>query len=225
MDDAAALFPKSAPASAAEAPRPAPVSSTAAVLFPKSTAEGPAATAENLFPKSAPRAEPEVPKFEPVEPERHGHIPEAIRALRESDTEREQFRAANAYTALLDDLAATARDVPDEYKAVINKEIGEVFADLRFSGDDARLFINTLSGITRPPDEASLRKSEAETYARLVEQHGEGGAKQALALAQKLALRDPRVATLLDASGLGSDLGIVNLFVRLAREERARGRL
>jgi hypothetical protein len=178
-----------------------------------------------LFPKSAPR--PEVPKFEPVEPARVPEhlVPEEIRALRESDSGREEFRAVNDYAALLDELAATARDIPDEYKAIINREISEVFADLRFTGDDARLFIKTLSGITKAPDEATQREWATNAHQQLVQLHGEGGTKEALALAQQLAKRDPRVASMLEATGLGNHPEIVRLFVSRAQEERARGRL
>jgi hypothetical protein len=59
----------------------------------------------------------------------------------------------------------------------------------------------------------------------LVGKYGEQGAQSALDLARKLVQRDPRMARMLDATGLGNHPQVIDRFVRLAMDERYKGRL
>lgn len=158
--------------------------------------------AETLYPEEVP-----LPALE---------IPQSIVELRKSEQR-------------LDDRTLPFHSVfertDDPQQRGVNQELAHIFADLEVSATDARSIVGLADQLAAsPPDDATAAKWKQDSLTRLREVYGKDH-EQALADAQKLVHRDPRVAAMLDQNGLGSHPRVVETIAALARQAKGRGRL
>lgn len=109
-------------------------------------------------------------------------------------------------------------------RTAVAHEVARISRDLGMS--DAGEFMDILkqakSGTAPTAEQAQASMAKAADLLR--SEYGDK-AQQALADARALVQRDPRVAKLLDAAGLGNDPATVLKFAKLAQRQRAQGRL
>lgn len=217
----------------------------AAAKFYK-TAEPAAAPTGEMVPESAPAASSSTaekfygPKPEPL---RISELPAGIKELREGDAARKLYSAesnlagvnleaalaipAEQHEALKDQLKGTPFEnaTPAELTAAMAAEFREMSADLGASPADLSEFM-TLAGQMHatPPDEKTIARWHDTIGNQLRATYGDE-APQMLDLARQLAQRDPRVARMLDHTGLGNHPDVVMKFARLALSEKLAGRL
>jgi len=110
-----------------------------------------------------------------------------------------------------------AAGVPSEHRAIVARELREVYADHSIQPDEVLHLNSVASQITEKPSPETLQQWAAEAAQR--------HSREDLELAQKLAARDPAVKRFLEESGLGSHPVWVSKFVEFAQRERAKGRL
>lgn len=153
------------------------------------------------------------------------NTPEAIKAMREADTDRKLYGAQGAYaTAIPGDFYANLEGVDDATKAAAIAELREISYDLGAEPADVKQMVMLAKQNTaNPPDAKTIAAWQEEATNRLVAEYGKNAGK-ALEDARALALRDPRVAKMLDQSGVGNHPEIVMRFVRLARDQAAKQR-
>ena len=144
---------------------------------------------------------------------------EAALAARKERQAESFYSAQSMYSDVLPD---DPHGSPEQ-KALAH-EFREVFADWRASSQDARELVAAAERLKELPTEATLKGWENEALGELRRTYG-ADANSALADAQKLVARDPRVAAFLDAFGLGSHPQVVSTLARLARQQKAQGKL
>lgn len=155
-------------------------------------------------------------------------VPPVVRDLREQDDARKMFSPQNDYRdSGLEDALAGVAEVADDVKAAAAAEYREIFADNGLNTTEARDVVSLARElVANPPDETTQQTWQADGWKDLVRTYGgEKGATEALELAKRLVMRDPRVAQLLDHTRLGNHPRIIKLMVEKARSERSRGRL
>lgn len=140
-------------------------------------------------------------------------VPEAVRKLREADSDRRMFSPQKSYAQAL----PIDPEWPTKVQATI-AELREVAADLGLSDVEARALGELLQR------EPASDEERAASRAELQRRYGPG-ADEELAEAQKLVARDPRFREFMDAAGWEAHPRLVMIFADKARAERARGRL
>jgi hypothetical protein len=146
-------------------------------------------------------------------------LSDAARAAREERKSESFYSAQGMYR----DVLPAAPDATPEQKQAI-EEWREVVADWQASSTDVRELVNVVSGLNELPTEETVAGWERDAKAELHRTFGKD-ADKALADAQALVARDPRVAQFLAVTGLGSHPRFVATLARLARSQRASGRL
>lgn len=156
---------------------------------------------------------PEAPKAE---------VPDAIRELRD-DPLRRMFSPQGTYASV--QLEAAMKDVAadPEIKAAAAAEFREIFADIGASPQDAHELVDAATRFTAEPMTAERDASNTNAAIQLLNEHFGNDAKSALAAAQQIIARDPRIARMLETSRLGNDPQTVLKIAQLARSQRARG--
>lgn len=144
-------------------------------------------------------------------------LPDAIRELRDSP-ERRMFSAQGTYATFeLGD-----NPLAPEIARAVTSELREIFSDVGASTAEAQEFATLAKEVPAAPEaRASLRAEAIEA----VRQQYREDADAALADARALVARDPRVAKIIDATGLGDHPRAVLTIIQLARAARMRGEL
>lgn len=100
-----------------------------------------------------------------------------------------------------------------------------VAADVGASQSDVELFLSEGRALAKtPPSPEQKTQMRADASRQLGTVYG-AGADKAIAAAQRLVARDPRLAAMLDRTGLGDSPKVVMRLAELANSQRARGRL
>jgi hypothetical protein len=159
------------------------------------------------------------------------NLPENIADLRASDTGWHEPTSGYMEAITGDDLAPEpegTEPTPAAVKTAALNEVRRMFHDCGLASVDARQMVDRAKalGANPPTSEARAEMHRVATQRLLDLNNQDAGSAQAdLNMARQLATRDPRVAALLDRSGLGDDPATIDLFVRLARQQRMQGRL
>lgn len=136
--------------------------------------------------------------------------PAEVKAMRAADSDRRMYGAQGQYAALIPD------DVPD----LDARAAREVAADLGASPAEIGEFVGVLRQQHATP---ATDEQRAAWRAEAVEDIKARGITHAdLDAARALVARDPRVAELLDRTGLGNRADVIRAFVQLARKQRLR---
>lgn len=215
-----ALFPSMQP----DAPAPEPVAETliTAPVQAETTAT------EAMYPSMPDAADPETqPEAQPVDdvnPLEAG-TPEEVKALRDADPARRLYSAQETYKG---ELSAEVFDsvegegITPEVRQQAAATWREIAADIELSPVEVRELIPVFQA--PPPAPEVQEANRAASFKWLNEAHGDQ-AGFALAAAQALVARDPRVAALLDHSGAGDDVRVVKKVVAAALKAVASGKL
>lgn len=159
-------------------------------------------------------------------------VPEAIRQLRAEDPERAMFSPQVSHADVISpaDLAlsegAEGEGLAPEGQQQVAFEIREILGgDLGLSNVEAKEIVTLAKG--GAPDEGTAQQWIAESTKLLLDRNSQNveKARDDLAFARALVARDPRVAHILDITGLGNHPKVVTLLAQKARAEHARGRL
>ena len=196
---AAAFYPNSnhAPAQPA-APQPSPQQ--------QQESERAAAMFETMRPTEAPAEDlPEAVEEHRASDEARRMYPDDslyfTDELKPHDDSPEQAAEVLAWKGIARDVGASSQQVT-ELRDVLGKELA--------------------NGLPSEEVRAQWANDASEQLRR---QYGEQGAQEALADANKLIARDPRLAAWLEKSGLGNHPAYVKAAVELARQQRAQGKL
>lgn len=171
----------------------------------------------NLYPNSA-----HSDTAAPAEVE----VPEGVRELR-ADPARRMFSAKSMYgdSVKFDEVPL---DATAEERAAIeqsNNEALEILADYEFSGAEANQVIDLFrQAAVNPPSDEQRAAWRADAEQQLRRAYG-SDASHTLALAKQLVARDPRARALLEATGLGDHPDVVMKITRVARSQKASGKL
>lgn len=182
----------------------------------------------NEFASSA-DAEP-LPAQEPISapepaPEQHAGIPDEIKQLREQDADRKMFGAQSMLGDIPIEEAFAEVDVPDEVKSAAAAEFREIATDVGLSSPEAKMVLSEFrAALASPPTLEARAAGVAEAQRQLAAKYGED-VPQVLADARALVARDPRVAQLLERSGLGDDPKMIMRMAELGRRARIAGKL
>lgn len=167
--------------------------------------------AEQQQQQPAKNGQPAAPEVKP------GDLPEAVKALREQPA-RKMFDATKTYTDAL--RRSEFADTDPDLDKVVNAEVSEIFQDIGVSNTEA----STLITLARTPASDETRASwESESSAYLATLGKD--ARESLHLARTLVARDPRVAAMLDETGLGSHPAVVEMLISKAKSARLRGEI
>lgn len=227
MIDDSAMFPTMAQ-EATQVPAP-----TSLVTSPALPDPGQEPLYPSMPPDDAPQAAPAAPTLAtgaqpPAEtPQVQVIIPTDVRALREADTDRVMFSAQKMYeSAIPDDLFdpdSVESELSPEAQAAVIGEYREMAADCGLSNTEvSQLQARILAQRANPVPNAV---QQAEAVRRLESAFGANGAEQALAAANRLLDRDPRIKEMIKAWGVGNDPDTIVMVAQVARREQARGRL
>jgi len=152
-------------------------------------------------------------------------VPENVAKLRGESTDRRLFNAD--FYKSTDGLDATfeGAETPAEHLTAATREIREMALDLRLEPNQFRdvvpLFAQHLKS---PPDGKTAAEWRGQAQTELERVYGsKDEAAKAADLARALVQRDPRLAAMLDRSGLGSHPQIVVLLAERARALRQAG--
>ncbi|MDR5743275.1 hypothetical protein QCE73_08920 [Caballeronia sp. LZ029] len=197
------LYPDAAPSPQA-APQPA---AEPAAIESETASEKPQ--------ESAPQAEQTA--TEPGKPE----LPDAIRELRDDPTRR-MFSPQGTFASVpLEDAMANVAADP-EVKAAVAHEFREIFEDIGASPQDAHELVTAARAFTAEPVTPERDASNVNSAIDALNRQYGKDAKSALATAQAMINRDPRLAQMLDRTRLGNDPKTVLKIVALARSNRGR---
>ncbi len=178
------------------------------------------ARAQKLFPtmKKPPAG---AEDFDALPPE----LPEKVREIRDTP-ERKIYEAGKMYQDIeFEPIPVDA--TPEEIKAIEEgyREVREMFADFELTSGEARQVATLVRQCaSAPPDEATLAGWRAEAEKELTRVYGTE-AREALTLARQLVARDPRVAHILEVTGLGSHPEFVLGLAQKARSAKTKGLL
>jgi len=208
-----------------------------------------------MYPSMVDKAAEAIPEQKPVEvaetdksseaiaeklyrkdtPEIDVSVPDAVKALRES--QQTLHDATAPFTSIDIESLLEDIDIPDEAKGVIStedlegikkavsNEYRKMLADVSATPQEATQLVNLFKQAgSNPPDETQRNEWVQTAQQRIDEAYGQDS-KSALAMAKKLAQRDPRMLTMLEDTGLGDHPDVVLLFAQWARQESMAGRL
>lgn len=203
------------------------MSDAASVLYP-STPTAAAATLLVDPPPATPTAEAETSDaaralYGKPEPLKVDGIPAHIAELR-NDPLRKLYSGDSTYGTqpIIDDAMA---EVPEEVRLAVESEVREMGMDVGASPVEFQQSVQLATTLYKnPPTAEQVGEWRQTALAQLKASYGDGW-KGALADAQKLVQRDPRLAALLDRNGLGDHPQMVERLVNLARAQKLRGKL
>lgn len=180
-------------------------------------AANPAPTADVEASKPAAEAKPPAA----VQPNANGiAIPEHIAKMRAEDGTRRIYPAQTTFRDVpLEEFFGAVEGSTPERSAALAGELREIYADMGATLEDIRDIGNAVAGIAEQPTPETLAGWEKDARAALAERYDpDAGAK--LQAAQALVKRDPRVAQILDQTGLGNHPAFVLKLVELADRRR-----
>lgn len=176
----------------------------------------------NLFPSMA---KPEV-KAQAGEAAPLVEVPAEIARMREQmraeDPALRMYPPEKQITAIPESAFDSVSDMPQEQRAAVVHELRRMTADLGFGNNDVAELNARIRHIEANPLDVSQARAEASKL--LVRVFG-NDADQALADARKLVMRDPRVAKIIEQTGLGDDPQTILKFAKQARSLRQKGKL
>ncbi|GIK24702.1 MAG: hypothetical protein BroJett006_09480 [Betaproteobacteria bacterium] len=213
----AASEPPAQPADPAAPAQPAAQPSTAPSQQPPQTE---AEAAKRLFPGME----------EQTTPAPNSTIPEAVKALRESDPGRRMFspqKGPLASVITAENLFAEVTDgqITGEIRQAAAAELREIATDIGANRQEVETFLSIRKDILgNPPTPEQSEKWRAESVQLIRSRYGDA-AESTLALGEKLMLRDPRVAKLIIDGRMQGHPRVVSLMCELATREAQRGRL
>lgn len=145
------------------------------------------------------------------------NVPEAIRKARAADARREA-----AALELADEIRdETYSEFGPEVARALARELRHMVLDAGATVTEVRMLRDVFAdAVARPPDEATQRGQQAQTWRELRRVYGTR-AEEVLAVAQAWCQEDPRRARLLDHPGVGDDQRVVLTVVRLALTAKA----
>lgn len=199
---------------------PSSVPSTAAAVATETAAQTP------VEPGQKAAAEPALPTTQESDDGERGTqldpVPDAIRELRD-DPLRRMFSPQGTFAGVqLEDAMKDVAAAP-ELKTAAAAEYREIFADFGASPQDAHELVDTARRFGAEPMSAERDASNTNAAIEVLNQHFGNDAKAALADAQQMIARDPRLVRMLDASRLGNDPQTVLKIAQLARSAKMRG--
>jgi hypothetical protein len=150
--------------------------------------------------------------------------PPEVLALREADPNRRMYSAQMTYKSDLPDSvfdSVEGEGITPELRQQVAGVWREVCADMELSTQDVAALVGIFQAPPPTPEVQEANRAAATKW--LIEAHGDG-AGAALAAAQALVARDPRVAALLDR-GAGDDPRVVKKVVAAALRQVASGKL
>ncbi|TCK94129.1 hypothetical protein B0G74_0665 [Paraburkholderia sp. BL9I2N2] len=149
-------------------------------------------------------------------------LPDAIRELRD-DPLRRMFSPQGTYASV--QLEESMKDVALDpaVKTAAAVEFREIFADFEASPQDAHELVSAATRFTAEPMTTERDASNTNAAIELLNQHFGNDAKSALAAAQQMIARDPRLSRMLDQTRLGNDPKTVLKIAQLARSAKMRG--
>jgi hypothetical protein len=180
--------------------------------------ETPAATTE---PATAPQTPAETKPATETQ-EAATELPDAVRELRD-DPLRRMFSPQGTYASVQLEEAMANLPLDGETKAAEASEWREIFADIGASPQDARELVQAADIFTSQPMTPQRDAANVNAARQLMTQQFGADADQALADAQALVKRDPRLANILERSRLGNDPKTVVKVAQLARSAKLRG--
>lgn len=172
----------------------------------------------------APEAPPAAAQPNQQTPQQEADPLDRVREIRANDMERRLYSPHKTYGPELNEALAQVPGSSPEQVAAVAAEYREIFADHGMTADEARDVVSTFRADVSA-NETTKSSWRAQAMDDLTAAYGPHGAAEALALAQQLVARDPRMAHLLAVTGMGDHPRIVARAVELARRERSRGRL
>lgn len=147
-------------------------------------------------------------------------IPENIKALRKADGARAMYIDTGLSSALPDNGLDHVDDFAPEMKQAFVKEVRNIFQDVGLGAGDAIEFRAMAKQMQAdPPTAEQVAQWHKEASVQLVATYGKDGAQRALEGAQALVMRDPRLAKMFEANGLGNRPEVVMRFAELARRQ------
>lgn len=158
------------------------------------------------------------------QPEITNDVPAGVAKLREDDMAARLYDNTSYHSSTID---------PDEFGVGqvaqdAAREMGRIVNDMNMDGADASQFLGVIKYMrANPPTDAQNSQWQREAYKRLLNlnNNDETQVRADLALATTLIKRDPRVAELVSGAKAENHPDLVDMFVRIARSERLKGRL
>jgi len=197
-----------------------------AAFYPNTKfADQPAAGVEKPQPSEHERAQTEdalrmFPSMRPTEAPKE-ELADAVGEHRANDPERAMYADAGYYR----DELKPADDSPEQAAEVLSWK--GILRDVGASPQQVAELKDVLgrelaNGL---PSEETRAQWATDAAEQLRRQYGEDGAREALADANRMIARDPRLKVWLEKSGLGNHPAYVRAAVELARSQRLAGRL
>ncbi|CAN7429090.1 hypothetical protein LJR034_002638 [Caballeronia sp. LjRoot34] len=154
--------------------------------------------------------------------DKYPNLPPEVAKLRDTP-ERRLFSAQGSFASV--QLEAAMKDVAldSAVKTAVAAEYRENFADFGASPQDARELVDAASRFGAEPMTADRDIANTNSAIQILNEHYGTDAEAALATAQEMIARDPRIARMLDATRLGNDPQTVLKIVQLARSAKTRG--
>ncbi len=123
---------------------------------------------------------------------------------------------------LADEILPDARLLPADQREILDVSLGRAALHAGLFREDHLAAFKVAMGDPRTSDPAQREALQRETLHRLRERYGDK-AEAALDLANRFVKRDARLAKLLNDSGAGNHLAVVEMFIERAHEARKRG--
>lgn len=149
-------------------------------------------------------------------------VPDAIKTLRD-DPLRRMFSPQGSFASVQLEESMAHLSLDPAVKTAAAAEFREVFADFGASPQDAKELVDTVTRFGAEPMTTERDATNTNSAIQILNEHYGTDAKAALATAQEMIARDPRIARMLDTTRLGNDPQTVLKLVQLARSAKMRG--
>jgi hypothetical protein len=149
-------------------------------------------------------------------------VPDAIKTLRD-DPLRRMFSPQGSFASVQLEERMADLAIDPAVKTAAAAEFREIFADIGASPQDATELVDAASRFHAELVTPERDFTNANSAIQILNEHYGADAKAALATAQEMIARDPRIFRMLDASRLGNDPKTVLKVVQLARSAKQRG--
>ncbi len=154
-------------------------------------------------------------------------VPEAIAELRKADELRAIYGAQGQFgQSIAEDIADGSTEFaafPEELRKAAIAEVRELAADVGLTNEDVST-LKALSSQFSAPTAEQVAQWQNDSILALQRDYGQEW-QQALADANALISRDPRLVQIMRAGGRGNHPQVVSMFARLGREARMQGRI
>lgn len=168
--------------------------------------------------KATTESKPAAPAVAPAP----GEVPESIRELRD-DPLRRMFSPQTTFASVGLEEAMKHLPMGAETRAAEAAEWREIFEDVQASPQDARELVDAARRFDAEPMTPQRDMANVNSAIDLMNREFGNDAAKALADAQAMVKRDPRLVKILEQSRLGNDPTTVVKLARLARSQKQRG--